>query len=84
MLRPKRAREFVAPPGPRISEAPTTAPQPLLVDIRTAALMLSTTVWAVRQLLWGKKLPYLKLGKKFVIDPQDLRSFIAKQKGEAA
>ncbi len=61
--------------------APTPATQPLLVDIRAAAGLLSATVWAVRELLWSKKIPHIRIGRRFLIDPEDLRGFIARQKG---
>ena len=58
-------------------------PEPLLLDIHAAARALSTTPWAVRSLLWDKQIPYIKLGRKFLIDPADLRAFIQRKK-EAA
>jgi hypothetical protein len=58
-------------------------PQPLLVDIKGAATLLSVGPWAVRTLLWGRKLPYIKVGKKFLIDPHDLRTFIDENKRAA-
>jgi Helix-turn-helix domain len=53
---------------------------PLLLDIPAAARALSTTVWAVRSLLWAKEVPFIKIGKRYLIDPADLRAFIAKRK----
>jgi hypothetical protein len=57
--------------------------EPMLLDIPGAARALSSTVWAVRGLLWDKQIPYIKIGKKFLIDPADLRAFIQRKK-EAA
>ena len=57
---------------------------PLLVNIKGAAALLSSTVWAVRNLLWRKQIPYVRIGRRFLIDPADLREFIARQKGRAA
>ena len=57
------------------------APAPLLVDIPTAAKMLSTTVWQIRQLGWAKKLRYVKLGKKWLFTPASLQEFVRKQAG---
>ncbi len=54
--------------------------EPMLLDIRGAARALSSTVWAVRGLLWDKQIPYIKIGKKFLIDPADLRAFIQRNK----
>jgi excisionase family DNA binding protein len=53
---------------------PTT--EPLCVPIPVAAKMLGTTVRAVRSLLWSRKLPHLKLGKRFVIPVAELRTFV--------
>jgi len=53
---------------------------PLLLDIKGAAHALSTTTWAVRSLLWEGKIPYIKIGRKFLIDPADLRAFISLEK----
>jgi hypothetical protein len=57
------------------------APAPLLVDIPTAAKMLSTTVWQIRELGWSKRLPYIKLGKKWLFTPASLEAFVRKQAG---
>ncbi|PYT65147.1 MAG: hypothetical protein DMG41_00625 [Acidobacteria bacterium] len=48
----------------------------LAVPILVAAQMLGGTVRSVRGLLWAKKLPYVKLGKKFVIPVDALRAFV--------
>ncbi len=77
-------RPAVASPEPRllgVKTATPAQPEPLLVDIKAAASLLSSTVWAMRQLLWGKKIPYIRIGRRFLIDPADLRQFVARQKG---
>ncbi len=68
-------------PSPSI---PAPAVNPLLVDLKAAASLLSCTLWSVRQLLSGNKLPFIKIGRRFLIDPEDLRQFITRQKGGAA
>jgi len=55
-------------------------PEPLLVEINGAAKLLSSTPWTVRGLLWARKIPFIKIGKRFLIDPADLRNFIAREK----
>jgi len=45
------------------------------VPIPVAAQMLGCTVRAVRELLWAKKLPFKKIGKRFCIPTDALRSF---------
>lgn len=57
--------------------APAAAPPLLLVDIPTAARMLCTTVWCIRALHWSRKLRFHKLGKKFVINADQVREFAA-------
>jgi hypothetical protein len=59
-------------------------PEKLLLDIKGAALALSCSVWSVRNLIWCRKVPYLKLGRKFLFDPADLRAFIQRQKEAAS
>lgn len=65
----------VVPPAVHLHE-------PFLLDINGAARMLSSTVWTVRNLLWAKKIPFVKIGRRFLIDPADIRVFIAREKAE--
>jgi excisionase family DNA binding protein len=58
--------------------------EPLLLDIHGAARALSATPWAVRSLLWDKKIPFLKIGRRFLIRPSDLAAYVEKQLGEGA
>lgn len=51
----------------------------LAVPIPVAAQMLGGTVRAVRGLLWAKKLPHLRLGKKFVIPIDALRAYVQRR-----
>lgn len=51
-------------------------PEILCVPIPVAAQMLSATVRAVRELLWAKKIPFKKIGKRFVIPVEELRAFV--------
>ena len=56
---------------------------PLLVDIKGAARLLSVGPWAVRSLLWARKLQFVQIGNKFLIDPKDIAAFIAQNKRAA-
>jgi len=67
---------------PSIVSIDAAAPEPLLLDIKGAARVLSSTTWTVRNLLWAKKIPFIKIGRRFLIDPADLRAFIARQKSD--
>jgi excisionase family DNA binding protein len=58
--------------------------EPRLLDVKGAATYLSTTVWCVRSLVWEKKLPSIRLGKKILFDRQDLDKFVESLKKDAA
>lgn len=64
--------------------ATSPSPSALLVDIPTAAQILASTRWAVRELLWSREIPHIKVGRRFLIDPADLRAFVDRRKAEAA
>lgn len=55
---------------------------PIALDIRGAASYLSTTVPAVRSLIYGKELRPFKLGKKYLFRVEDLRSFVDQKAAE--
>jgi hypothetical protein len=69
---------------PANSAVPAVHPEPLLLDIHGAARALSSTVWAVRSLIWDEKIPYIKIGRRFLVSPADLQVFIAREKERAA
>jgi excisionase family DNA binding protein len=56
---------------------------PRLFNIAEAAKYMSCSVWFVRTMIWGGRIPYLKLGKGYQLDRSDLDKFIdsEKQKG---
>jgi len=54
--------------------------EPLLLDFQGAARMLSSTVWTVRHLHWSKRLVFKKVGRKFLVHIDDLKSFAAELK----
>jgi excisionase family DNA binding protein len=49
---------------------------PLCVAIPQAAAMLGCSVRAVRELLWAKKIPHLRLGIRFVIPVAEIEKFV--------
>lgn len=73
---------------PRIKSTGTPSPlpamQPILVNIKTASQMLGTTVWSVRELLWAKKIPFVQIGRRYLVDPSDLQAYVQKLKAGAA
>ena len=76
------AKRYVPPAAQnsfvKSGESPTSVAhvEPLLLDIPSAARLLSTTVWQIRSLLWARKIPHIKLGKKHLISPSDLHAYI--------
>lgn len=64
--------------------SPVPAVEPILLAIPAAARALGCTVWAMRALLWDGKIPFIKIGRRFLVDPADLRAFIAREKSERA
>lgn len=51
--------------------------------MQEAAAYLSTTVPAIRRLIHKQELPFTKLGKRFIIDRQDLDKWIERSKHTA-
>ena len=49
---------------------------PRCLTIQAAAEYLSVAVWAVREMIWRGELPFVKVGKRFVIDRSDLDAWI--------
>jgi excisionase family DNA binding protein len=50
------------------------------LTIKAAAAYIGATVWCVRQLIWGRKVPFVRLGNRYVIDRLDLDNFMQSQK----
>jgi excisionase family DNA binding protein len=63
-----------------VSTSAVPPTETLLLDIHGAARALSATPWAVRSLIWDGKIPFLKIGRRFLVDPADLRAYIAREK----
>jgi len=57
---------------------PAVAPRAL--NIKEAAAYLCCTVWFLRTLVWGRKIPYLQLGHSYVFDVADLNRFLDNNK----
>ena len=67
----------------RASKKNTIVVEPRLLNIKAAALYLSTTIWYMRTLIWERKIPFLKLGNAYGFDKRDLDAFITSQKTAA-
>ncbi len=60
--------------------ASTNPVAPRLLRIAEAATYIGATTWYVRTLIWGREIPFLKLGKRFLLDRSDLDHFVDSQK----
>lgn len=47
-----------------------------LYSIKEGAFYLGRTVGAVREMLWAGKMPYVKDGKRILLDIQDMNEWI--------
>jgi excisionase family DNA binding protein len=57
---------------------------PRLLTIREAAAYLSCAHWAVRELIWSRELPKIKIGQRYCIAREDLDVWIDRQRAIAA
>jgi len=59
---------------------PSCALSKRLYNIKEGAVYLGRTVWAVREMLWAGKMPYVKDGKRILIDINDMNEWIDQSK----
>jgi hypothetical protein len=70
--------------NPRSIPPVVTNPNDLfLMDIPTAAVRLSTTVFAVRELMRSGELVKVEIGHKWLVSPEALKAFIQKREQQA-
>ncbi len=58
----------------------TSEEAPRLLTVVAAAAYLSTNVKQVRRLIWGRSVPFIKLGKRHLIDWKDLDAWVERTK----
>lgn len=51
-----------------------------MMDLKAGAQYLGCTLHAVRGLIWKGEIPFVRLGKKFVVDANDLERWIEAHK----
>ena len=51
-----------------------------LYSIQEASDYLGRSVWAVREMLWAGKMPYIKDGRRILLDINDMEKWIEKNK----
>lgn len=51
-----------------------------LYTIKEAAEYLGRSTWSMRELVWAGKIPFVKDGRKFYFDIEDLDEYIVKNR----
>lgn len=51
-----------------------------LYNLKEAAVYLGRTVGAVREMLWAGKMPYVRDGRRILLDIKDMDEWIEKSK----
>jgi excisionase family DNA binding protein len=51
-----------------------------LYSVDEAAVYLGRTVWAVREMLWAGKIPFVKDGRRTLLDIRDMDTWIDSSK----
>lgn len=51
-----------------------------LYSIKEASTYLGRSIWAVREMLWAGKLPYVRDGRRILLDIHDMELWIEKNK----
>lgn len=59
------------------------AVEPRALTIQQAAIYISANVWFLRTLVWARRIPFLKLGRRYVFDKADLDRFVENHKTAA-
>jgi excisionase family DNA binding protein len=69
---------------PCVLEKTPTAPvvEPRAMNIQAAATYIGANVWFLRNLIWNRKIPFLKLGNRYVFDKKDLDRYVENNKVE--
>jgi excisionase family DNA binding protein len=62
------------------SVASTTISGPRLLSLRDSANYLGAHVWAIRQMVRKREIPYIQIGRKYLIDRMDLDRFVERNK----
>jgi excisionase family DNA binding protein len=53
---------------------------PRLLTVKGASAFSGLPIWTIRQLLWAGKIPFVRIGPKYFLDPGDLTAWIEKSK----
>jgi excisionase family DNA binding protein len=72
----KRFKKALGP----VQEVNTAVNGPRLLNLQDAARYLSAHVWAVRQMVRKRQIPYVRIGRGYLIDRLDLDRLVEKNK----
>jgi excisionase family DNA binding protein len=59
---------------------PQNSPAKHLYSIKELVKEIGATEWFWRTQIWNGKLPYIQIGRKMLIDREDIEAFIQKNK----
>src|SRR6266853_481904 len=65
------------------SSQPSEKIAPPLLNIPPAATYMGCSIWFVRSIIWGRRIPFVKFGKRYLLDRIDLDKFIDSEKERA-
>jgi excisionase family DNA binding protein len=51
-----------------------------LYSLQEASVYLGRSLWAVREMLWAGKMPFVKDGRRILLDIKDMDTWIEKNK----
>ena len=71
-------------PSKKATQSQPEIVTPLLVDLRTAAVILSVSVCEMRKLTRQKKIRHVKHGKRWLVSPDELRQFVSRELSRSA
>jgi excisionase family DNA binding protein len=55
-------------------------PQKRLYSLKEASIYLGRSVWALREMLWAGKIPFVRDGRRILLDINDMDKWIEKNK----
>ena len=61
-------------------ETPENTVERRWMDLKAAATHLGVTVCFIRSLIWGGEVPFIRAGRKFVVDRGDLDAWAIRSK----
>lgn len=64
----------------RIDNPVSQGPIKRLYSVKDASVYLGRSVWALREMLWAGKLPYIKDGRRVLLDIKDMDLWIESSK----